>query len=76
MIDENNGIGWTDAVISHINLVDGNKYTFEAQWHNDSDGMDQFWIIPGSASVPEPATLGLLSMGMLGFAAIRRKAKA
>ncbi len=72
LVDENNGTGWADGVISQINLTAGSYYEFEAVWHNDTDGMEQFWIIPGSSSVPapEPGTLGLLGMGLLGVAAI------
>jgi hypothetical protein len=79
LVDENNGTGWTDGVISQINLVSGNYYKFEAVWHNDSDGMEQFWIIPGTSTtaVPEPGTLSLLGVGLLGIAALgARKASA
>ena len=74
LVDENNGTGWADGVISHITLISGDTYKFQAEWSNDTDGMEQFWIIPGSATVsaPEPGTLGLFSVGLLGLAAIRR----
>ena len=70
LVNESNGIGWTDGVISHISLTDGNKYVFEAVWHNDSDGMEQFFILPGTAGVPEPGILNLLGMGLLGVLAM------
>ena len=70
MVNENNGNGWTDGLISHITLVAGDYYKFEAVWHNDTDGMEQFWIIPGTTTVPEPGTLSLLGMGLLGIAAV------
>jgi|SRR5215470_7331377 len=71
LVNENNGLGYADGVISHFNLVDGNYYKFEAVWHNDSDGFEQFYIIPGTVSTPEPATLSLLGLGLFGIAATR-----
>ena len=71
LVDENNGTGWADGVISHIALVAGDYYEFEAEWNNDTDGMEQFWIIPGTTSVPEPGTLSLFGVGLLGLAAMR-----
>lgn len=78
LVNENNGTGWADGFISQINLVNGDYYKFEAVWHNDSDGMEQFWIIPGSATtaVPEPGTLSLLGAGLLCVAIGARKAGA
>jgi len=32
----NNGTGFSDGVISHITLVPGDYYKFEAVWHNDN----------------------------------------
>src|SRR5712664_2482694 len=46
LVDENNGTGWTDGVISHINLTAGSYYKFEAVWHNQTDEQETFWIIP------------------------------
>ena len=71
LVDENNGTGWTDGVISHITLISGDSYKFQAEWSNDTDGMEQFWIIPGTASAPEPGTLSLFGVGLLGLGAMR-----
>jgi len=69
LVNESNGIGWTDGVISHISLTDGSHYEFQAIWTNDSDGMEQFFILPGTA-LPEPSMLSLLGVGLLGVAAM------
>jgi len=72
LVNENNGNGFTDGYIGQISLVAGDYYKFEAVWHNDTDGMEQFWIIPGT-SVPEPGTLSLLSIGLLAIGGFARR---
>ena len=73
LVNENNGTGWADGVISRINLISGDFYKFQAEWHNDSDGMEQFWIIPGTTPTPEPGTLALLAVGLLAVAGMRSR---
>lgn len=73
--NENNGNGFSDFILTGFTLTAGHFYVFEASVSNDSDGMEEFFIIPqGSPAVtPEPGTLVLFGSGLLGVAGILRK---
>jgi PEP-CTERM motif len=77
LVNENNGNGHTDGILTGFStLTPGTHYMFEANWSNDTDGMEQFWIIPGTATItPEPGTIALLGMGVVGLLGLglRRK---
>jgi hypothetical protein len=71
-----NGNGYSDAVLSGFVLPMGAKVYFQAKMTNDSDGMEQFFIIPGSTpNVPIPGSLLLLAPGLAGLVAWRRKVR-
>lgn len=53
-----NGNGFSDVVLNGFSLTAGHIYEFEASVSNDTDGMEEFFIVPaGPSSVPEPASI-------------------
>jgi len=79
LVDENNGNGHTDGLITGFStLTIGNHYAFQASWSNDTDGMEQFWIVPAGTPpppVPEPGTVGMLGLGLLGLVGLSWRSK-
>ena len=59
-----NGNGFSDALSSTISIAalsPAAQIVFEGAINNDSDGMEQFFLIPaGATPVPEPTSVVLL----------------
>jgi len=72
-----NGNGYSDAVLTGFTLTAGAYYKFEASMANDTDGMEQFFLIPeqggGPTEIPEPATTALMGGGLLALAWVLRR---
>lgn len=73
VVNVDNGNGYADAISSVIDLTGYQYVYFEASVSNDTDGMEQFYIIQGSTPVPEPTTMLLMGLGLLGVGLLRRR---
>jgi len=71
----NNGNGFSDALLVGFSLTANSFYKFEASVGNDTDGMEQFFVIPGNTpAVPEPVTSALVGSGLVALFFVRRRA--
>jgi len=75
----NNGVGYSDFLLSGFVIPAGaTTVQFTATWFNN-DGADRYFLVGAESTplpaVPEPATLSLFGLGLLGVArrAMRRK---
>lgn len=72
----NNGNGFSDMILTGFSITPvGTHYVvFEASVSNDTDGMEQFFLVPqGTPVVPEPATMLLFGSGLASLAAWGRR---
>ena len=64
--NENNGNGFSDFKLVGFDLTGLSFVKFEASVSNDTDGMEQYFIIP----LPEPGSLALFATGLVSVGAL------
>ena len=79
----NNGNGYADWLLQTVSLAGLNAndtVLFRAIWSGASDGAESFFLVASGSSpptgLPEPATLGLVGLALMGLGVSRRSRKA
>jgi len=70
----NNGVGFSDFLLTGFTIPAGaTSVQFSATWF-DNDGPDRYFLLGATAvPVPEPSTLAVLGLGLLGLAFMARR---
>ncbi len=70
----NNGNGYSDFGLTGFNLISGSLYVFEVRVSNDTDGMEEFFIITTpTKKVPEPGVLFFMGVALVAVGIWGRK---
>lgn len=70
----NNGVGFSDFLLTGFTIPAGaTTVQFSATWF-DNDGPDRYFLIGANAvPVPEPSTLAVMGLGLLGLVFLARR---